>query len=401
VIYPGRNDPCHCGSGRKYKKCHLRADQAAGAARRHFVGGTRTQSEIPPQVLAKLKELEGKRRQSLELYGDVRGIVHGDFAGYKFVAVGATLHYSQHWKVFHDFLFYFIKHALTKVFGADWARGEMAKPPATRHPILRWYDALCQLQIRTQATQAIAEEGLWSAEVDGPTAAYLNLAYDLYILAHHGLLHSPVVMRLKERSTFRSARYEMAVAALMLRAGFSIKYENEADSKTTHPEFIATHKRLGDVVAVEAKSKWRKGVIEWKGATTPPADFRLRIGDLLRDALEKNIRMPYVIFIDANMPPEVALHDQERWILEMAAALPGVASGFTDMGVFQGVPFTALIITNTPHDYADPGQPDPQSIGFITVPQEPRYPFTHPKIALDIERAAKQYGNVPAEFPEP
>lgn len=30
----GRNDPCHCGSGRKYKACHLNADQASqrGAA---------------------------------------------------------------------------------------------------------------------------------------------------------------------------------------------------------------------------------------------------------------------------------------------------------------------------------------------------------------------------------
>jgi hypothetical protein len=26
---PGRNDPCHCGSGRKYKKCHLRDDERA------------------------------------------------------------------------------------------------------------------------------------------------------------------------------------------------------------------------------------------------------------------------------------------------------------------------------------------------------------------------------------
>jgi hypothetical protein len=24
---PGRNDPCHCGSGRKYKKCHLEEDE--------------------------------------------------------------------------------------------------------------------------------------------------------------------------------------------------------------------------------------------------------------------------------------------------------------------------------------------------------------------------------------
>jgi hypothetical protein len=23
---PGRNEPCWCGSGRKYKKCHLEAD---------------------------------------------------------------------------------------------------------------------------------------------------------------------------------------------------------------------------------------------------------------------------------------------------------------------------------------------------------------------------------------
>ena len=24
---PGRNDPCWCGSGKKYKKCHLEADE--------------------------------------------------------------------------------------------------------------------------------------------------------------------------------------------------------------------------------------------------------------------------------------------------------------------------------------------------------------------------------------
>ncbi|MDH5493392.1 MAG: SEC-C metal-binding domain-containing protein [Myxococcales bacterium] len=26
----GRNDPCYCGSGKKYKQCHLREDQRAG-----------------------------------------------------------------------------------------------------------------------------------------------------------------------------------------------------------------------------------------------------------------------------------------------------------------------------------------------------------------------------------
>jgi hypothetical protein len=30
--HPGRNDVCPCGSGKKYKKCHLEQDDAARAA---------------------------------------------------------------------------------------------------------------------------------------------------------------------------------------------------------------------------------------------------------------------------------------------------------------------------------------------------------------------------------
>ena len=31
---PGRNEPCHCGSGRKYKQCCLAKDEAAAAKAR-------------------------------------------------------------------------------------------------------------------------------------------------------------------------------------------------------------------------------------------------------------------------------------------------------------------------------------------------------------------------------
>lgn len=31
---PGRNEPCHCGSGRKYKQCCLAKDEAADAKKR-------------------------------------------------------------------------------------------------------------------------------------------------------------------------------------------------------------------------------------------------------------------------------------------------------------------------------------------------------------------------------
>lgn len=38
---PGRNDPCYCGSGLKYKKCHMRADQALEQERREALQAVR------------------------------------------------------------------------------------------------------------------------------------------------------------------------------------------------------------------------------------------------------------------------------------------------------------------------------------------------------------------------
>ena len=33
AVRPGRNDDCWCGSGKKYKKCHLPEDEGKAAAR--------------------------------------------------------------------------------------------------------------------------------------------------------------------------------------------------------------------------------------------------------------------------------------------------------------------------------------------------------------------------------
>lgn len=34
TVRPGRNEPCHCGSGRKYKHCCLEKDEAEASAAR-------------------------------------------------------------------------------------------------------------------------------------------------------------------------------------------------------------------------------------------------------------------------------------------------------------------------------------------------------------------------------
>lgn len=38
---PGRNQPCYCGSGKKYKQCHLKIDQAAEQEQRAMAEGVR------------------------------------------------------------------------------------------------------------------------------------------------------------------------------------------------------------------------------------------------------------------------------------------------------------------------------------------------------------------------
>jgi hypothetical protein len=42
---PGRNEPCHCGSGKKYKQCHLDKDEAAAREARAKAGDTAAAGE--------------------------------------------------------------------------------------------------------------------------------------------------------------------------------------------------------------------------------------------------------------------------------------------------------------------------------------------------------------------
>lgn len=63
----GRNDPCWCGSGKKYKKCHLPADRQRGAAggRSKPAAAVRRRPRPPRSIRLKShEEIEGIRRAS-------------------------------------------------------------------------------------------------------------------------------------------------------------------------------------------------------------------------------------------------------------------------------------------------------------------------------------------------
>ena len=55
---PGRNDECWCGSGKKYKKCHLDFDERLEEL-------AETGEEVPPRDLLKTPaEIEGIKRST-------------------------------------------------------------------------------------------------------------------------------------------------------------------------------------------------------------------------------------------------------------------------------------------------------------------------------------------------
>lgn len=49
---PGRNEPCHCGSGKKYKQCHLAADEAAAREARATTGDAAAAETAEPERAA-------------------------------------------------------------------------------------------------------------------------------------------------------------------------------------------------------------------------------------------------------------------------------------------------------------------------------------------------------------
>jgi len=77
---PGRNDPCHCGSGKKYKKCHADQDEAAASASLRKsapqqMGGNAL------ELMGKLREMAGPNMSMEDLHSDLAALAQDMSAG--------------------------------------------------------------------------------------------------------------------------------------------------------------------------------------------------------------------------------------------------------------------------------------------------------------------------------
>ena len=334
-----------------------------------------------------LDELISRSRQRVRRYGRVKPIIAAsDAQGRRFVAVGNRI-YEGTWHTFPDFL----RDCIWYVIGKEWFEAEVRMPVADQHPIMRWW----LLYHEFAKKQVTNEEGLIDSVPNGVTKAFYQLAHDLYTLAHHQSLKPDVLRRLLTKDGFQGARYEIFVAATMIRAGFSLHFEDETDRRRRHVEFVAQHNDSGEKIAVEAKSRHRPGVLGVPGPRDVIDSIRLRLGRLINSAISKGHTHPLVVFVDMNLPAAVV---EERLsgddVQDLISTLKQVKE---DDGRDL---FNMILYTNHPFHYDegdDPYDPDHLSLAFT---KRPKYELGKPQLLEIIIRATKQFGNIPNEFPE-
>lgn len=310
-----RNDPCHCGSGKRFKHCH-------GA----IVSAPASSGPLPPEVMRKIEEHKANQLRREQQQGLGRPIVSTEFKGYRIVAVGNTVRWGK-WKTFFEFLGDYIKTTLD----SRWGNAELAKPLHERHPILQWYDAVCHYQRKT----IHAPGKVHAAPMTGATEAYYGLAYCLYLLAHNVKLQEQLIARLKNPDQFHGAYYETLVAAWFILAGFDLSLEDESDPTGSHCEFTATSKSSGKRYSVEAKARG-------------PGKDHMDIGNQLFKALRKAAAHQRIVMIDVNVPHDPA-RTAEDWLHDVRRAVKGREPTLTIDG--QPAPPAFVVITNHPYHY--------------------------------------------------
>lgn len=328
------------------------------------------------------QDLEAQDKKRRQQFGEIKPVVQCAWDSQKknVLAVGNTVCVGD-FKTFPDFLMLYLRERLTK----DWLTEGLQQTSSIPHPILLWLKDVISNEAQWRVMK---QDGRW-VRPSGAAMCFFTLAYDLFVLRNHGHIQEPLICRIKQ-GDFQAARYELFVAAAMIRAGFTLDFEDESDNTQKHPEFIATDPKTGVRIAVEAKSKLRRGVLGHTDGPQRENEFELRVEGLIRKALKKKFKMPYIIFVDMNMPPELGESAHRRWIEQL-----GKAAASADAPHGNDDPFTALIFTNTPQHYHAFPQVVPSADCIPLMAQKPTYPLPDASLIATIYEGVKKYGAIP------
>jgi len=296
------------------------------------------------------------------------------------VAIWNTLIFRQPTETFHEFL---IEVPLKTYFGEEWYKAEMAKLEADRHIVVRWLAAYReQGQKHRPANHQKGE--VYSAPATGETTELIALAHDMYLLQKVNRLPGGLMNRLHNYDGFQGARYEIAVAAAFVKCCFEIEWIEDLSAK--HPEFIARHPHTREEVAVETKSRRRRGVLHHPGTTRPVEELRADVDRLYRDALQQDPgNRPFAVFLDVNLPPNTTADGVAGWQREI-------------VGRWKANEQLALLgFTNFAWHYSGNAPSRPPEF-LLTVPTTSARPLTSAETLECLRLALDTYGVCANEY---
>ena len=340
-----RANLCSCGSKLKFKNCCRH--KKAVPQHRHFSQNNTT--SITPLRVAPFSH-------HFSLLPSV------EMNGYRLRFIFNTIWYHARHETFHNFLFRVIDTTL----GKNWYNSQKGMDPKNQHQVYKWLVSVRELQrdhINRFLTETTPHGILFSVDMDGPNQAILSFGWDLYCLQAKGKLPLTVQKKLIKNEEFQSSRYEVAVAAIMIRAGYKIEWYDIASNKKPRSEFIAIHSQTGQKITVEAKSLYREGSLHTKG-TIDPSDNKVRqIAQRVRDAeKKKEPGIPHIIFIDTNRPPDPKRTESDLDYLK------SIIDKMPRLSTVDPAKHEALILTNFVPYYGGLGQPVPKYQHFPIFP---------------------------------
>ncbi len=376
--------PCPtCGANKKYKHCCLDIDLIK-------------ERGVPRGVIDSLLEkqhtidLQKDEMKKLGIY--INYVNPVKYQGQRVWALGSKIFFNNNpHQTFHEF----IVDILFQNLGKEWWDIERTKSENERHFIIKCADMHKRWKIvNSNNFDNKITENVWEGKPDGWSRSLISLAFDICSLIHTDQLPAKLLDRLKNHSGYQGARYEIAVAAIFARLGCDIKFldEDEQLKTTKHCEFIATHKETNISIAVEAKSRHRKGSLHQEGILNEEKALKADVGQLLNKALQQNPNnIPFIIFIDLNSPLTPNMEMQSKpWFKDIKKIIDKTPEPTAE----KPDPFNAIIFTNYSYHYQTENEADPGE-HLAVIPIFPTFRLPDANFMSMLVSALSHYGNVP------
>ncbi len=383
----GRNQSCPCGSGKKYKKCHLFSGEPLPVF---------TKIDSNPeleQIKAQIEHEQTERRRKLEAFGIYIDFVKPiQFKGKKVWALASRLYTNEPAnQTFHEFIIDVLRQEL----GREWWENQINLTADKQHFIIQCFRKHFEWRQRSESP-ANKVGNIWAAKPDGYSRALLSLAFDVCSLIHAVHLPEIFLNKLRQYKDYQSVRYEIAIAALFARMGYKITFLDEtyAGQKLLpkHCEFVASDLVTKEEIAVEVKSKTRQGVLHRPGEFNKEREFQSSVSKLYRHALEQNPNdKPFIIFLDMNLPfGENQRPEDNVWLQSVTKMRDNAA--FATKG--KPSPTNGIVFTNFSYHYGTDKETG-NGEWLLELSPQPHFPIRSTDFGNKLMMALRAYGNVP------